>query len=146
MPSPIELWLAAEALFFAFFFLPHWRYLQHAATYPPLRSREERRRLVNRVHASVTKPERYIRGWFKGARIDTIGREDLKTYLAWAIFDCDWVKDEDEEEIEEYASEFESMLGKRLPPGKGIAKPLRLTLDPVDMLYRSLLWYLVTPS
>ena len=91
-------------------------------------------------------PECYIRGWFKGARIEEIGREDVKTYLAWAFFNRDCVEGEDEEEIEEYTLEIESMLGKIFRPGKCIAKPLRLTLDPVDMLYRSLLWYLVTSA
>jgi hypothetical protein len=146
LPTPIELWFAAEALFYGFFFLPHRRYLQHAATHPPQRSKEERRKLVNRVHGDVADPERYVRGWFKGARIEEIGREDVKTYLAWAFFDRDWVEGEDEEEIEEYAQEIESMLGKNFRPGKSIAKSLRLTLAPVGMLHRSLLWYLVIPS
>lgn len=112
-----------------------------------MRSKEERRTLVDRVNADVADPERYIRGWFKGARIEEIGREDVKTYLAWAFFDRDWggEEDEDEDEIEEYAREIESMLGKDFPPGKRMAKPLRLTLDPVNMLHRSLLWYLVLP-
>ena len=146
LPTPIELWLLAEALFYGFFFLPHRRYLQYAATHSPLRSKEERRKLVNRVYADVADPERYIRGWFKGARIEEIGREDVKTYLAWAFFDRDWIEAEDEEEVEEYALEIESMLGKSFRPGQCIAKSLRLTLDPVDMLHRSLLWYLVIPS
>ena len=147
LPTLIELWFAAEALFWTCFFLPHRRHIQRAATHPPIRSKEERRKLVDRVHADVADPERYIRGWFKGARIEEIGREDVKTYLAWAILDRDRVQGEDvdEEEIEEYTREIESMLGKDFRPGKRTAKPLRLTLDPVDVLHRSLLWYLVLP-
>jgi len=143
LPTPIELWLAAEALFWTCFFLPHRRYLQHAATHPPRRSKEERRKLVNRVNADVVDPERYIRGWFRGASIEDIGRDDVKRYIAWAFLDRDWVQGEDEEEIEKYTLEIESMLGKGFRPGKRLAKALRLTLDPVDMLYRSLFWYLV---
>ena len=51
---------------------------------------------------------------------------------------------EDEDEIEEYTLEIESMLRKDFRPGKGTVKPLKLTIDPVDMLHRSLLWYFVS--
>ena len=147
LPTVIELWFAAESLFLLCFFLPHRRHLQRAATHPPIRSKEARRKLVDRVHANVPDPERYIRGWFKGARIEDIGREDVKTYVAWAILDRDRAQEEDvdEAEIEEYTREIESMLGKDFLPGKRAAKPLRLTLDPVDVLYRSLLSYWVRP-
>ena len=51
---------------------------------------------------------------------------------------------EDEDEVEEYTLEIESMLRKDFRPGKGTVKPLKLTIDPVDMLHRSLLWYFVS--
>ena len=149
LPILLELWFAAEVVFWVCFFLPYRHYLQNAATHPPLRSKAERRKLVDRVNANVADPERYIRGWFKGARIEEIGREDVKTYLTWAFLDRDRVQEEnddiDGEEIEQYTREIESMLGKDFRPGKLVGQPLRLTLDPVDMLYRSLLWYLVLP-
>jgi len=37
----------------------------------------------------------------------------------------------------------EKLLERDLPSGKGRARSLRLTLDRVDFLHRSLLWYLV---
>jgi pimeloyl-ACP methyl ester carboxylesterase len=40
----------------------------------------------------------------------------------------------------------ENLLGREIPLGKGSAKSLRLTLDKVDCLHRSLLWYLVRHS
>jgi hypothetical protein len=47
-------------------------------------------------------------------------------------------------ELEEYVSDMETMLGKKLEPGRGNAKCLRLTLDKVEMLHRSLTWYMVS--
>ncbi|KAM0714777.1 hypothetical protein Q7P37_009241 [Cladosporium fusiforme] len=138
----IELWLTAEALFCICFFLPYRRYLQQLTDHPPLRPKEERRKLVDRIKAEVSDPEHYIRGWFKGADIEDIGRQDLKKWITWAFFDCDLEEGKYDEEIEEYALEFESMIRKDFQPGNGTAKPLRLTIDPVDMLHRSLLWYL----
>lgn len=49
----------------------------------------------------------------------------------------------DEDELEEYTREMEKLLGETLAPGRGHAKCLRLTLDKVEMLHRSLIWYLV---
>ena len=50
----------------------------------------------------------------------------------------------DDEELEEYVDRFETLLGRKLALGRGSAVPLRLTLDKVNMLHRSLLWYLVS--
>lgn len=51
----------------------------------------------------------------------------------------------DDEELNEYVDKFETLLGRKLDPGRGKAVPLRLTIDKVKMLHRSLLWYLVSP-
>jgi len=144
MRPAIELWLFAEALFWTCFYFPYRWYLQHAAIHPPSRSKEERRKLVDYVKAEVTDPEQYIRGWFKGAEVQDIRRQAVKDWLTWAFFDRDWEEGKDEDEIEEYTLEIESMLRKNLRPGNGRAKSLRLTIDPVKMLHRSLLWYFVS--
>jgi hypothetical protein len=48
------------------------------------------------------------------------------------------------DELEEYASEMEKVLGRRFECGCGSAKCLRLTLYKVEMLHRSLTWYLIS--
>ena len=50
----------------------------------------------------------------------------------------------DDGELEEYVDRFETLLGRKLEPGRGSAVPLRLTVDRVNMLHRPLLWYLVS--
>jgi hypothetical protein len=144
MRPSIELWLIAEALFWTCFFVPYRWYLQHAAIHPPPGSKEERRKLFDCVKAEVTDPEQYIRGWFKGADVKDIRRKDVKEWLTWAFFDRGWEEGKDEDEVEEYTLEIEGMLRRNFRPGKGKVKPLRLTIDPVDMLHRSLLWYFVS--
>jgi hypothetical protein len=73
-----------------------------------------------------------------------LGREGVKSWLAWAFFkgriDVDG---NDAQELEEYTVELEQRLGKTFPPGNGKATPLRLTLDPIEACRRSLLWYSV---
>jgi len=48
----------------------------------------------------------------------------------------------DDEGLEEYVGEMEKLLERKLEAGRGSAKCLRLTLDKVDMLHRSLTWYM----
>jgi hypothetical protein len=50
----------------------------------------------------------------------------------------------DDEELDEYVREMEKLLGQKVEPGRGNAKCLRLTLKKVNMLHRSLTWYLVS--
>lgn len=92
---------------------------------------------------NVSDAEAYVTGWFKGAKYEDIGRETMKSFLAWAFFE-DRIGPEEVDELEGYTREVESMLGRPLQPGEGKAKPLRLTIDHVDIYRRSLVWYLVS--
>ena len=93
-------------------------------------------------------PEKYLRQWFLGAREEQIRRENVKEFMRWAFLNTGRAKseDEDEDEIEGYVKAMEKLLGRDIPPGKGSARSLRLTVDKVDCLHRSLLWYLVRCS
>ena len=49
-----------------------------------------------------------------------------------------------EEEIVEYLAVVENVIGRTLPDGYNKDTPsMRLTLDPVPMIHRPLLWYMV---
>lgn len=142
-PCPIEVWLMSEAAFFTVIFLPHKYHLQRPAIHPELPSREKRQELFERCHITLKDPEKYLSQWFLGAKRENIKRENLKEFIGWAFLNTEQVKKEDEEEVEGYVRAMEKLLRRDLPPGKGSAKSLRLTLDKVDFLHRSLLWYLV---
>jgi hypothetical protein len=142
-PALIETWLIAESLFFFAIFIPYRRHLQRPAVHPERLPPEERAKLFERCTASVQDPESYLSLWHLGAKKEDIKRENVKELFRWAFLNSGDAREEDEPELEEYAEETEKLLGRRLPPGKGSAKSLRLTLDEVDFLHRSLLWYLV---
>ena len=77
------------------------------------------------------------------APVEEIKRENVKEFFAWAFLNkANWGP-EDEEELNFYVGETERVLGKKLEEGKGKAIALRLTLDDVVMLQRSLIWYFV---
>jgi len=81
-----------------------------------------------------------------GAELEDIKRENLKEFFLWAFFNRGGPPGDDNEELEEYVAATEKLLGKPIEVGRGNAKCLRLTLDRVDMLHRSLTWYCVSCS
>lgn len=145
IPVALEIWAVAETFFFLLIYLPRSYILQQSATHPPTRSREKRRELFQLCHESILDPERYLSKWFKGAPIAEIRRDNVKDFFCWAFLNKPSYGLLEDEELEEYTDKMESLLGRNLQPGRGNAIALRLTVDKVKMLHRSLLWYLVSP-
>lgn len=144
IPVALEIWALAETLFFLLIYLPRFYVLQQLVTHPPTRSREKRRELFHLCHESIVDPERYLSKWFKGAPIAEIRRENVKDFFCWAFLNKPSYGRLEDEELEEYADKLELLLGRKLQSGRGSAISLRLTMDRVKMLHRSLLWYLVS--
>lgn len=88
----------------------------------------------------------YLSGWFHGAAVETIKRENVREFLSWAYLNGSRDGGPEEfAELEEYVSLLESKLGRRFEKGYDKkVKCIRLTLDGVFMEYRSLLWYFVS--
>jgi hypothetical protein len=72
-------------------------------------------------------------------------RENLAEFLTWGFLDRDSPPAPDSEEaaeLNEYLEACRRQLDFELSPGYNPkVKSLRLTLDPVKMSHRSLLWY-----
>lgn len=73
-----------------------------------------------------------------------IKRENVKDFFRWAFLNTGVPNTVDDEELEEFVREMEKLLRRKIEPGRGNAKCFRLTLEKVDMLHRSLTWYLVS--
>ncbi len=145
-PLYLEAWILAETAFFTLVYLPTNYYLQHAATHPTPLSRDGRRKLFKMCHETVPDPEQYLSKWFKNARASEIKRDNVKEFFCWAFLNKAESEPKDDEELEEYVASMEKLLGRTLESGRGNAECLRLTLDKVDMLHRSLTWYMVRLS
>ena len=136
-------WCAAESLFLLFF-LWYRIHLQREAVHPPLRSKRKRKALFTKVRSEIRDPEKFFGGWFRGAKVEDIGREEMKNLLSWSFWDgrADVTPGGvDEEEMNYYLNKVEKMMRIPFKPGRGTAKPLMLTLDPIVMECRTLLWY-----
>lgn len=141
LPLIIECGALAETLFYLLVYLPYSFYLQREAIHPPPPSRAERKELFKLCNENIGDPEKYLRKWFLGAPLQEIKRENLKEFLLWAFFNRGGPPGDDEKELEEYVQATEKTLGQDIQPGRGNAECLRLTLDKVHMMHRSLLWY-----
>jgi hypothetical protein len=105
---------------------------------------------VGKCLACIKNMDRYLSGWFHGAALGDIYKDNLGEFLAWAFLDRDQLPTRgsaEAQEVEEYVRWFEEALGRELPQGynKNVSS-LRLTLDPVKMTPRSLAWYCVSWS
>jgi hypothetical protein len=143
IPLVIEGVAVAETLFFLVVYLPYRRHLQKDALHPPELSRADRKELFELCNENIPDHEAYLRKWFLGAPLDDIKKENLKEFLLWAFFNRGGPPGDDDDELEEYVQSTEEHLGRKIEPGWGKARSLRLTLDKVDMLHRSLIWYFV---
>lgn len=140
--------LIAEAVFYVFAWRPFQTRLKLPADHPDPLSRVERQELFDKCLVNTPSMESYLRGWFLGANLSDIRRENVREFLLWGFFDMDVTEvDHDahaiDKEIDGYISKIEKGLGKSLPQGRGPAKSLRLTLDGAETAYRGLAWYTV---
>ncbi len=135
---------------------PHRARHRREAKYPVPLTSAERNALFERCLENVPDKERYFRLWFLGAETKDIQRENVKEFLLWAFFDTDgslhgrvagiaedgpMSSGDVDKEVEGYLDRTEELLGRKLPPGRGTAKSLRLTIDGIDTRYRSVIWY-----
>ncbi|KAF1817174.1 hypothetical protein P152DRAFT_453772 [Eremomyces bilateralis CBS 781.70] len=132
-----------ETAFYLFVYLPFSIYLQRAARHPEDMSTANREVLFNRCMDTIENPDQYLRKWFRNGDLDEIKRENVKEFLLWAFWNADKPDGVHEEELEKYCDGVEKKLGRKLAPGRGKAKSLRLTLDDVEMLNRPLFWYIL---
>jgi hypothetical protein len=72
------------------------------------------------------------------APLSEIKRDNVKDFFLWAFFNTGEHDPVDGEELDEYVGE------RKIEPGRGSARCMRLTVDKVDMLHRSLTWYMVS--
>ncbi|KAF6844351.1 alpha beta hydrolase fold family [Colletotrichum musicola] len=137
--------MVVEVAYAVWIWTPYRNRLKAAAKHPAPSSPDARQALFDRCMATVTDPEHYIRGWFLGADLTDIRRDNVREFLLWAFFDqaAGDRPGPQSQEVDRYVAQIEVMLGRPFEPGRGPAKCLRLTLDDVETKYRSVWWYAI---
>ncbi|KAF5562045.1 ribose-phosphate pyrophosphokinase [Fusarium napiforme] len=130
---------------------PEYRGLSHLITSSPTisdsevpQSMADRQRLFQQCHDNIPDAGQYLRKWFRDAPDHEIKRENVKEFFRWGFLNLEDSDSAYDDELEEYIEQLEERLGRKLEPGRGDAKCLRMTLDKVEMLHRSLTWYLLS--
>ena len=142
-PLLVESVAIAEVLFYICVYIPYSYVLQRKTVDPPTLTREERAELFQLCNENISDPDAYLRKWFLGAPLDEIKRENIKDFYLWAFFNRGGPPGDDDKELDEYVDKTEELLGRPIEEGRGRAVCLRLTLDGVSMMHRSLVWYFV---
>jgi hypothetical protein len=137
-------YVVIEMSFYLLVYLPRTFYLQTAAKHPERMSREHRRALFERCIEQIPNPEQYLNKWFHDASPSEIKKENVKDFLRWAFLNSGEFDPVDEEELDEYIHGVEKLSGREIPPGRGKAIPLRLTIDKFYAQHRPLVWYMVS--
>ena len=144
LPYFIKYWAFAEAGFYVGSLIYQEVHLQRPAIHPARPTEEARRKLFERCQDSTHDYKSYIEKWFMGSPLASIGRENIKEFFRWAFFDSAIFEPEYDEEIDDYVANVEETLGIEFQPGRSDVKCIRLTIDRVGALHRSLSWYMVS--
>jgi hypothetical protein len=90
-----------------------------------------------------------LRPWFRNVPWSTIGQQDLRRWLYWAVFNAVLPDNQDDlshahkTAMEDVMELIRRRTGTDVQPGSNpICQPLMLTLDPVNVWSRPLLWYM----
>lgn len=93
-----------------------------------------------------------LRPWFRHAPWSSVGQEDLRAWLYWAVFNgplpaTDALPHAHATAMEEVEEMIRNRAGCTLSPGSNTAtRPLLLTVDAVNVWARPLFWYLFVAS
>lgn len=136
-------WTSLETLFYIATLFYRSYHIQRPATHPLLTSKAERNILFDRCLATTYDIEDYISKWFLNAPLSAIKRENVKEFFRWAFMNTNEFDASYDEEVNSYMERLETQIGTKFQPGRSDVKSLRLTLDKVNTLHRSLVWYLV---
>lgn len=134
-----------DLLYATFVYLPYSVRLKQEAQHPPGMTPAERRALFLRCIDHVPDLDRYIRLWFLGSDQADIRRENVHDFLLWAFFDCapGHQTEADDAQVDEFIQTMEIRGGRKFVEGRGQAQSLRLTLDAIEIRYRSFVWFVM---
>lgn len=140
----VDVYAATESVFFLVVYLPR-RWLLNSPASPStlLETPEARERLFLKSWDASPDPREYLTGWFKGVTVEDLRSEDIKDFISWRLWNTLQRSPEHEVELERYVDLVEDILQIKFPPGKSGKTSMAVTFEPLRIVHRPLLWYLV---
>ncbi|KAJ9607451.1 hypothetical protein H2200_008524 [Cladophialophora chaetospira] len=142
LPRYLRYWALAETAFYILTYLYQKYHLERPALHPLLTSKEERNRLFDLCLNTTHDHAHYLSKWFMDKDVSAIKRENVKEFFQWAFLNTDVIDPIHDEELDDYVKKLEARMGTEFEHGRTDVKSLRLTLDKVNALHRSLIWYM----
>lgn len=142
--GPSRYYIYSETIFYVSTYGYRKYYLQRPASHPQPPGKHEREELFRRCFNSSTDVSTTLSRWFLGAPIEELKRDNITEWIQWAFFNTDANDPLFEDEVDSYVMQLESRLGMHFLPGRADIRCIRLTMDKVDTLHRSLTWYTVS--
>ncbi|KEF56184.1 uncharacterized protein A1O9_07765 [Exophiala aquamarina CBS 119918] len=137
----LEYLAVTETVFYFITYAYRKHHLQHPALHPSPLSKEQR---SQRFHLCFDNSQDFATSflrWFLDTPIDALKRENVKEWLRWAFLNTETADPNHDDELDTYVKHLEAKLGVDFEPGRANVQSIRLTLDRVDALHRSLTWY-----
>lgn len=140
----LDLYTTCESVFYFLVYLPRKWYLNRAAKpYLPVKTRDERRRLLVRTWDATPDPRAYLSLWFSGVPVERLRQEDVKDFLCLRMLHRTERSEDDDDELDEYLRYTEEVLGVNFEEGFSGVPIMAVTTEPLRILHRPLFWYLV---
>lgn len=139
----LEYWAVTETVFYIIMCGYRKYHLQHPAIHPPPLGKEERSQLFRLCFGSSQDFATSFSRWFLDTPIVALKKENIKEWLRWAFLNTGMADPTYDDELDTYVKHLETALGVDFEPGRADVKSIRLTLDRVEALHRSLTWYTV---
>lgn len=136
-------WSFTETIFYISTYIYQRHHLERPALHPLPASKRDRNELFDLCLNSTQDHKQYISKWFLNEQLSAIKRENVKEFFRWAFLNTDVVDPNYDDELEIYVQKLEERIGTEFLQGRGDVKSLRLTLEKVGALHRSLVWYMV---
>lgn len=146
----IDAYACAEVSFYLLCRLRRWWLNRPAPEHNLPFSSAERKILFIRTWESTPNPRSYLSLWFKGIPVEDLCREDIKDWISWRMWNEIERSPVNEEDLEEYLAYMEGILKWKFPSGRSTHASMAVTFEPLRIVHRPLLWYVVslisTPS
>ncbi|KAJ3017721.1 hypothetical protein HKX48_003413 [Thoreauomyces humboldtii] len=148
--SILTAWMVGETLWLPYHTLTASRLQSRREPAHVARGPGERKALYKRCLTALGDPpavRKAIEGWFFGAPLESIRRQNCAEWFAWAMFDSELVDLTPEEQDEIYGAEgfiagTEVASGVTFEQGRNDeVRCMRLTIDPMQMLHRPAVYY-----
>lgn len=150
---PLKRRIQAVRYFLLWYCLNEPEHFFQPALHPPLVPRPERKALFARCiesisHTADPRLDDFFSYWFN-ADPSKLTREDIRTWILWAVFSAEYCDKEWRDEVEEYVGMVEKRTGRVFEESEDghyahVHTPMRPTFDRVRACHRPLVWYLVS--